>query len=105
MLFVAFDAALPEPLNSKRPMTGAFGAALVLEPAGAAGAIAEIACAPTQAGSDWSATGIAALDTLSAANPAARSLALLQPIARTEARTVTLGVAPGAYYDWSVAPC
>lgn len=105
MLVVAYDAAMPEPMNSKRPMTGAFGVALVLDGSGAAGAICEVGCAPAKADAEWAALANGEINTLAAKNPAARSLALLEPIATGERRGVVLGCAPGAFHEWTVRPC
>jgi hypothetical protein len=105
VLSVAFDAAIPEPMHSKRPMTGAFGVSLMLDRSGAKGAICEVDFAPAQGAAEWSAVACAPLDGLTVGNPAARSLILLEPVALGERRTVSIGCAPGAFYDWSVQPC
>lgn len=105
VLAVAFDAAMPEPMQSKRPMTGAFGVSLVLDRPGAEGAICELDFAPAQDAAEWSAVGIAALAGLSVGNPAARSLLLLEPVALGERATVSIACAPDTFLEWSVRPC
>jgi len=105
VLVVAYDAAMPEPMHSKRPMTGAFGVALVLDQPGADGAICDVDYAPLPGDADWSAVKTTPLDALTVGNPAARSLVLLEPIAVGEQRTVSLGCAPGAFHAWSIRPC
>jgi len=105
VLVVAYDAAMPEPMNAKRPMTGAFGVALVLDQCGAKGAICEVQCVQAPTGAQWAAVSHSELNTLAAENPSARSLALLEPISRREPRAVVLGCAPGAFHEWTVTPC
>ncbi|HUT50519.1 MAG TPA: beta-ketoacyl synthase chain length factor [Alphaproteobacteria bacterium] len=105
VLVVAYDAALPEPMNAKRPMTGAFGAAMVLDQRGAEGAVCEVQCVPAAPGAEWATVSNSALNTLAAENPSARSLAMLEPISRGERRAVVLGCAPGAFHEWTVTPC
>jgi hypothetical protein len=105
VLVVAFDAAMPEPMHSKRPMTGAFGAALVLDQPGVKGAICDVDFEPAEEDADWSAVRNTALNSLSVGNPAARSLILFEPIALGEPGTVSIACAPGTVYEWSVRPC
>ncbi|MGN6525115.1 MAG: beta-ketoacyl synthase chain length factor [Burkholderiaceae bacterium] len=79
VLMVAGDTPYPEPLAATRPLPDSFAAALLLAPAGTAGAVARLAvefiAAPATPCAD------ARLEALRAAIPAARLLPLLQALA------------------------
>lgn len=83
VLMCVYDVPLPAPLADKQPTGCAFACALVLTPAPGAGALAGLLAswqaAPPAPGADRPEG--AALAALSGANPAARSLRLLQAIA------------------------
>jgi Beta-ketoacyl synthase, N-terminal domain len=80
VLLVACDVPYPEPLHSKRPLSGTFGVAFVLAPAVRGGAprmeIEFAGDAPATRCDD------AALEALRRTIPAARSLPLLEALAR-----------------------
>jgi len=85
VLLVAYETGYPEPLHAKRPLPGAFGVALLLDPR--AGAWARIEVALTDEPADT--MRHAPLEALRTASPTARSLPLLQRLARAEhGRTV-----------------
>jgi hypothetical protein len=82
VLLLAYDAPYPEPLHAKRPMVDAFGVALVLAPQKDASSLARLTAAFTD--DPASRMSYAALETLRASIPAARSLPLLQQLALHE---------------------
>jgi hypothetical protein len=90
VLLVAHDTPLPEPLNSERPMTALFGAALVLAPKKSARSLARLTLAIDPNAPAQSRLADADLDRLRAANPVARGLPLLAALARRESSDVYL---------------
>jgi beta-ketoacyl synthase-like protein len=88
LLLVVYDAQYPEPLYAKRPIPDAFALALVLTPHCGQHSLARISAALT----DAPAQGLLEpqLEALRASIPAARSLPLLQLIARRETACVTV---------------
>jgi Beta-ketoacyl synthase, N-terminal domain len=87
VLLVAYDMGYPEPLHSVRPIPDAFGMAMVLAPRGhecAPCITAALTDAPTQHMSE------ADFESMRVAIPAARSLPLLQKLARQESGRVVL---------------
>ena len=85
VLLIVHDTPLPEPLNSARPMTAIFGAALVLTPQPTPRSLAQIELAIAPHAGEPSRLPDAALDGLRTGNPAARILPLLAALARREA--------------------
>ncbi len=79
VLLVAYDAAYPQPLRSARPIPDALGVALVLAPAGAARARAQLTLG-FDAGAPTTLAGH--LEELRRSIPAARALPLLEALAR-----------------------
>lgn len=88
VLLVAGDVPYPEPLRSARPIPDALAVALLLQPVGAAGALATL----TIAGSTGAATPCAqpGLEQLRRQIPAARALPLLQLLAEARAGDVVV---------------
>jgi len=88
VVLVSYDAPYPEPLNTARPISDAFGAALVLASAnvGASGPV--IAVDFTDAAAQPMAD--AGLERLRREIPAARALPLLELLARERPGTTTL---------------
>ena len=80
VLLIAYDAGYPEPLRAARPIPDAFGVALVLAPSPSGAALAEVAVDFTAAAED--ALAQPRLEALRSAIPAARSLPLLERLAR-----------------------
>ena len=74
VLLMAYDAPYPEPLHAKRPVPDAFGVALVLEP-GDTLRVESTQATPTTLGHDG-------LELVRRQIPAARSLPLLEALAR-----------------------
>lgn len=104
VLLVAHDTPLPEPLNRVRPMTAAFGAALVLmrEPTACSFAVLDIDIAAFDGVEPVMAD--AALDGLRRGNPCARGLPLLAAIARGACVEVVLPYVAGRVLRVIVEP-
>lgn len=87
VLLVAYDSGYPEPLRTVRPIPDAFGVAMVLAPRGHERApclTAALTDAPAQHMSEVH------FESMRVAIPAARSLPLLQKLARQESGRVVL---------------
>jgi hypothetical protein len=103
VLLVAGDVPYPEPLRSARPIPDAMAVALVLQPAGAAGALATLSIA----GSGEAATPCwhEGLEQLRRQIPAARALPLLRLLADgSDGRVVVEGL-DGFALDVTVSLC
>lgn len=99
VLLVAYDAAAPQPLAAKRPITLPFAAALLCGPVTRERGIVRLELGPAEdaAGSEPADSELAVdseLDSLHRGNPAARSLTLLRVIARDVPGTAVL---PGGW--------
>ena len=105
VLLCLYDAPLPQPLDSKRHTEAVFAAAFVLAP-GPDGCLAvleaEYAAGPASA--ELAEPRLAALRGLSRVNPAARSLRLLEAIARQVPDACCAGLLDGRV-DMRIAPC
>lgn len=88
VLLVASDTGYQEPLRAHRPILDSFGVALVLAPAPAQNALASLALTLTEARAEPMADP--ELEAVRASIPAARSLPLLERIARREPGAVVL---------------
>lgn len=88
VLLIAYDASYPEPMRAARPIPDAFGVALLLSPVAGAASVAHLAVSLSEAPADRMPD--AALESLRASIPAARSLPLLARLARREPGRVTL---------------
>jgi hypothetical protein len=91
VVLVAYDAPYPEPLNGARPIADAFGVAFVLEPANGAGPSITLGFTrePEQP------AGEAGLEAMRRTIPAARSLPLLELLARDASGSATLAYLAG----------
>ncbi len=102
-LLVAYDTDYPEPLHSKRPLSDAFAAALVLTPRRESGVLARIEaslCAgPAERLADRE------LEELRSTIPAARALPLLRHIARAGRARTVLEYVDGSGLAVDVEPC
>jgi hypothetical protein len=94
VLFVAHDTPLPEPLNSLRPMSAIFGAALVLSPERGARSLAKLELSLDSAAGAETTLSNAPLEALRRGNPAARGLPLLAALARCESAELCLPYVP-----------
>jgi hypothetical protein len=102
-LLIAYEAPYPEPLHAKRPIPDAFGVALLLSPEPRPGSLARITASLTSSTAD--ALTEPRLEALRLAIPAARSLPLLQVLARRKAQTVVLDYLHGLRLAVASEPC
>ena len=106
LLLCVYDAPMPPPLAAKRPTGGRFAAGFVLAPEDDGRALARLGAryvaepAPDGAGEP----DAPALRELSRANPAARSLRLLQALARGETDRFPVALLDGRL-EVEVEPC
>lgn len=101
VLLVAYDAPPPIPLLEKRPIEAAFAVALLLgaKPGGLVGMHLQL-----QRGDREDRLSDVGLERLRIGNPAARSLPLLQAVARGKPVSVTIPSAPGWQLRVEVVP-
>ncbi|MBN9559646.1 MAG: beta-ketoacyl synthase chain length factor [Alphaproteobacteria bacterium] len=106
LLLCVYDAPMPSPLAAKRPTQGAFAAGFVLASKDNGMALAHLEAAyvaqPVPDGTGEPDTQ--GLRELSRANPAARSLRLLQALARGKADRFPVALLDG-HLDVEVEPC
>lgn len=95
-LVAAYDTAYPEPLNALRPIPYPFGVALVLRPTRSAASLARLSLTLEDTPVDR--CDDPTLEFLRAQIPAARSLPLLQRLARRASGRVVL-----EYLEWGLA--
>jgi len=93
VLVIACDTPYPPPLHAARPLPGSFGVALMLTPDAGATTLARLELALAQSPIDM--MDDPALDALRLAIPAARSLPMLQVLARSAEARITLDYLPG----------
>jgi hypothetical protein len=87
---IAYDLPYPEPLHAARPIGSVFGVALVIAPAPSKAAIACLTVTLERATEAPTAMADPRLEAMRVANPAARSLPLLEALARQIDRKVVL---------------
>lgn len=80
-LLVCYDIRPPEPLQQKRPITEAFGMALLIQPFQTEASIASITLRPELVAREDTISRQEVLESLRKANPAARALPLLELLA------------------------
>jgi len=103
VLLIAYDASYPEPMRSVRPIPDAFGVALLLAPGANGPSLARLELAWSEAPADRMAD--AALESLRASIPAARSLPLLAQLARAVPGRVLIDYLDGACIALEVSAC
>lgn len=105
VLLVAYDMAVPAPLNEARPITEGFAVAFVLgPPAHDSTVILRLRLEQARVG-ESARLSDTALERLRLNNPAARSLPLLCAIAVGVRRTVVLGWLEDQRLELTVEPC
>lgn len=106
LLLCVYDAPMPPPLAEKRPAAGAFAAGFVLAPEDRGTALArlDVRYLPTSSPPGTGEPDQPGLRALSQANPAARSLRLLQALARGEADRFPIAMLDG-HLEVGVEPC
>jgi hypothetical protein len=103
VVLIASDTPYPEPLQGARPLSDAFGIALVMSPQRTEKALAQITVTLTEAAADR--LNHAALEDLRLTIPAARGLPLLHAIARRQAQRVVLDYLGNTRLAVTVSPC
>ena len=105
VLLVAYDLAVPAPLNEARPIATGFAVALVLAPpSGSSLAIMHL-CLDEARQEDTSSLQDTALERVRLDNPAARSLLLLSAIAGGGSQTVRLSLLDSQQLVLDLNPC
>jgi len=105
VLLVAYDMAVPAPLNEARPISEGFAVAIMLGPPSDA-SIAMVRTSLVQANGDGAMLlPDQALEHLRLDNPAARSLPLLCAIAEATPRTVTLVLLDSQHVMLTIESC
>jgi len=106
VLLIVCGIPFPEPLNAVCPVGGSFGAALVLAPAGDKGGLARMTARYRTDGA-LAATmpATAGLRALWQTNAAARSLPLLESVARQDSATIAIPYGPRGWLELAIAPC
>ncbi len=102
-LLIAYDSQYPQPLFAKRPIPDAFGIALLLSPEQRTAATARLTAAFTDSPADRMADP--QLESLRASIPAARSLPLLECIARREQRRTVIEYLDPTQLEIEVLSC
>ncbi|WP_342617328.1 beta-ketoacyl synthase chain length factor [Rhodoferax sp. GW822-FHT02A01] len=102
-LLVAYDTVYPEPLHSLRPIASPFGVAMVLNPQRTEQSLARLEIGWTS-NVDTSMAD-AALESLRRNNPSARSLPLLQQLARGTPDKVVIEYLDTTNLALTVLPC
>jgi hypothetical protein len=103
VLLVAYDGSYPQPMHRIRPIPDAFGVALVLAPEAGAASLARLEAYLCAARADRMTD--AALESLRASIPAARSLPLLAQLARGASGRVVVDYLDGAGLAVEVHSC
>lgn len=103
VLLIAYDAGYPEPIRAARPIPDAFAVALVLSPSGRPDCLAQIEAHLSDAPADT--LEQPDLEALRTAIPAARSLPLLQCLARRRTGAVVLDYLPPVQLGVTVSAC
>jgi hypothetical protein len=104
VLLVAYDYPPPFPLSEARPLHAPFATALLFNTEKTATTLGCVSLQLTDQGPEDRVES-AELERLRTGNPAARSLPLLQAIARKASRTVTLPYSAGRYLSVGCSPC
>lgn len=103
-ILAVYDIKPPEPLQSKRPITQDFGVAFLLSPVESVRSLAQLTLnAAAPAGS--TPAQVQALEAMRLSNPAARSLPLLELIARRQAGQLFLAANNNPTTMIEVSPC
>jgi Beta-ketoacyl synthase, N-terminal domain len=102
ILLVSYDADYPPPMNAKRPVPDAFGAALVLTPRRESGSLARLEVRLSKEPADRLPEP---LDVLRRSNPAARSVPLLRHLAIGQRARAVLEYLDGLSLAVDIEPC
>lgn len=102
---IAYDHPYPEPLHTLRPITAAFGLALILSPRKSEKSLATVEVEFKSGRKAESTLKVAALETLRHGVPAARGLPLLVALTGKEVTQFTLAYFDNNHLDIRVTPC
>ena len=102
VLLVAYDTDYPPPMNAKRPVPDAFGAALVLTPRRGPDSLARLEATLCKEPADRLEEP---LEVLRRSNPAARSLPLLRQLAIGRPARTVLEYLDGSSLAVDIEPC
>jgi len=105
VLLIAYDADYPQPMRAARPIPDAFGVALLLTPAAERKSLARLTMRPDAAAVAGAVMSDARLEALRAQVPAARSLPLLECLARARPGTVAIDYLDEQRVTIEVSPC
>jgi hypothetical protein len=103
VLLIAYDADYPQPMRAVRPIPDAFGVALLLTPAAGPKSLARLTVRTRAAALQT--LPDAQLEALRSQVPAARSLPLLQCLARARPGSVAIDYLEGERVTIEVSPC
>jgi hypothetical protein len=103
VLLIAYDTGYPEPLHRARPISDAFGIALLLSPERSGATLGRIDVELTADAADVMADP--ALESLRRGYPAARGLPLLMALARGQERRQVLGYLDHRRLAVTTTPC
>jgi hypothetical protein len=103
-ILAVYDIKPPEPLQSKRPITLDFGVAFLLSPVESTRSLAQLTLTPAALAAGTPAQ-VEALEAMRLSNPAARSLPLLELIARRQAGQLLLDANNNPTTIVEVTPC
>jgi len=105
VVLIAYDHPYPEPLNAVRPITAAFGMALILTPRKSEKSLASIDVDFVSGKTRESTMQDAGLETLRAGVPAARGLPLLAALASGKAAQIGIAYFDENHLTLRVTPC
>lgn len=103
-ILAVYDIKPPEPLQSKRSITRDFGVAFLLSPAATAHSLAQLTLEARHR-ADSSLAQLPALEDMRLSNPAARSLPLLELLARQQPGRILLSANNNPAVAIEVKPC
>jgi hypothetical protein len=105
VVLIAYDHPYPAPLNAARPITAAFGMALILTPSQTDKSFASIEVDFASGKTQESSMQDAGLEALRRGIPAARGLPLLAALASGKAQQISIAYFDDNHLDIRVQPC
>ena len=102
---IAYDSPYPQPLHAARPISAAFGVALVLSGHKTQHSLAELEIRIVHRSGVSTPAADAGLEVMRVGTPAARSLPLLSALAKSSSDVIHLDYIAGNQIDVSVRPC
>jgi len=105
VVLIAYDAPYPQPIQAVRPISAAFGVAMVLTGDQTNRSLAEIEIGISRKGKPITPVAIAALEPMRQSVPAARCLPLLAALAARTDGQVCLDYVAGNQLDVALRPC